>query len=713
MKSIILFLLFIPYLGIGQNEIQVSDLTKIKTAGNVQITPDGKNIIYTVQAIEPDAKDKWDYNYVTQIWMADVSGNTSPRQLTYQKDGANNPRISPDGKSIAFTRSVDGKGQIFILPMDGGEPWQLTTEKNGAGNPVWFPDGQAILFSSSIKLIDLITDSILNPKKELPEWPTEKAGFKDNSYLSTNTAKANPDGSIDQIRAYLSMNEKDNKAKVITKLNLQEEARVSNDMSFNHIYQIEVKPQAKSFPLTSGFYSFANPQFIEGTNEILVQTDLDKTEPPDRSFESEVYRLSLANHSLTKVLGKQGMSYGQATISPSGKWIAFTQSPILSVSVPKLSIMPLNGKESDIMIINHDRNVNSIQFSEDDKNLFITSASNGGVALYLVDLATKAVHVLSSFDEGIGSIDFSKDKIAFSKIAVASPSELFLADTKMQNQKLLTDLNTSWLKTKTLSTPQKYSFKNEKGLTVEYWVMKPTHYTPGKKYPAMLEIHGGPTAMWGPGEASMWHEFQYYCGKGYVVVYANPRGSGGYGENFMRANIKDWGAGPTSDVLKSLDAAVSLGFIDTAKLAVTGGSYAGYLIAWIISHDNRFKAACSQRGVYDLTTFFGEGNAWRLVPMYFGGYPWQPEVLKILEHESPITYVQNINTPYLMFHGENDLRTGVIQGEQMYKSLKVMGKSVEYVRHPGATHEITRSGNNRQRIDQMLRAWEFFDRFIH
>jgi dipeptidyl aminopeptidase/acylaminoacyl peptidase len=148
-------------------------------------------------------------------------------------------------------------------------------------------------------------------------------------------------------------------------------------------------------------------------------------------------------------------------------------------------------------------------------------------------------------------------------------------------------------------------------------------------------------------------------------------------------------------------------------LLVTGGSYAGYLVAWIIGHDHRFKAACSQRGVYDLRTFFGEGNAWRLVPFYFGGYPWEKKVRELLDEESPITYVQDITTPYIIFHGENDLRTGVIQGEMLYKSLKALGRQVEYVRHPGATHEITRSGNNRQRIDQMLRTYEFFERFIH
>jgi dipeptidyl aminopeptidase/acylaminoacyl peptidase len=166
-------------------------------------------------------------------------------------------------------------------------------------------------------------------------------------------------------------------------------------------------------------------------------------------------------------------------------------------------------------------------------------------------------------------------------------------------------------------------------------------------------------------------------------------------------------------VLTALDKTIAEGWADTSKLVVTGGSYAGYLVAWIIGHDKRFKAACSQRGVYDLSTFFGEGNAWRLVPNYFGGYPWEAEAKSVLQRESPITYVQNITTPYIIFHGDNDRRTGFVEGEMLYRSLKVLGRPVEYVRHPNASHEITRSGNNRQRIDQMLRTWEFFERWIN
>jgi dipeptidyl aminopeptidase/acylaminoacyl peptidase len=243
-------------------------------------------------------------------------------------------------------------------------------------------------------------------------------------------------------------------------------------------------------------------------------------------------------------------------------------------------------------------------------------------------------------------------------------------------------------------------------------VMKPIGYEPGKKYPLLLEIHGGPSSMWGPGEASMWHEYQYFCSQGYGVVYSNPRGSGGYGLDFLKSNKNDWGTGPTRDVLKALELTIQEGWADTTKLLVTGGSYAGYLVAWIIAHDQRFAAACSQRGVYDLNTFFGEGNAWRLVPNYFGGYPWQESSRSILQRESPINYVENIKTPYIIFHGDNDRRTGFVQSEMLYRSLKVLGRPVEYVRHPNATHEITRSGVNRQRIDQMLRTYEFFERWI-
>ncbi len=687
-------------------------MTKIKSVTTVQFSPGGNDILYSVLSIHPDAKDKWEYQYQTQLWMADAAGIKIPHQLTFNKDGAANPVWSPDGTQIAFVRPVDGKAQIFILPVEAGEAWQLTSEKNGANNPVWFPDGKSLLFSSGIPINELVNDSVYNPMHALPTWNYEKAGFNDNAFMLTNKAIPNPDGTIDEIRSYLTQNESDKKAKVLTKLNFQQEATTSNEITLNHLFSIVVNPGSKSLMLTSGFYSYANAQFIPGTSQILLQTDQNASIHPDRTLESEVYTLDYNSKQLRKILGREGMAYNQATISPNGKWIAYTAAQVAKVNIGKLYLMPFNGIESDSKLISHDRSINAIKFTKDERSMYLTSPSNGGVVLYKLDLGSNGPIPISSYDEGINAWDMSTDRLAFAKTSPANPSELFISTTAYTNIRQISNLNTPWLKDKSLSSPEKHSFKNDKGLPVEYWVMKPIGYQSGRKYPAILDIHGGPTAMWGPGENSMWHEFQYYCAKGYGVVYSNPRGSGGYGEAFMQANIKDWGTGPSSDVLKALDGAVGEGWIDTSKLAVTGGSYAGYLIGWIVGHDKRFKAACSQRGVYDLSTFFGEGNAWRLVPNYFGGYPWEPEAAKVLERESPISYVQNITTPYLMFHGENDLRTGVIQGEQMFRSLKVMNRPVEYVRHPGATHEITRSGNNRQRIDQMVRTFEFFERYI-
>ncbi len=696
----------------GKEPVKVTDLLKIKSIGSVALNDDGSKAVFTVTSIEPEDNNKWEYKYVTQLWIATTDGSSAPRQLTFAKEGASQPAWSPDGKQIAFVRTADGKPQVFVLSFDGGEPMQLTKYKYGAFSPEWSADGKQLLFMSNIPFKDLLTDSILNPNKEIPQWNFEKPGFSNNDNLKPNTAKADPDGNISEVRAYLDNNEKDKKAKVINKLQFHEEATTSSELNFAHVFLMDAKPDAVPKAVTKGFYSFFNPQFIPGTSQLLLSADVNEQLHPDRTLETQLYTVNTDGSGLKKILGKTDYTYNNAVVSPSGKWIALLHGNTGFVTVPALSVMPVNGTEKDFINIAFDRTKGNPEWSEDEKYLYFTAQSNGGVTLNRADMGTKKTEQLTGFNSGIGSYALKNNKLVYVKTEVANPFELYAADALAKNEKQLSAFNYEWIRNKFISQPEKHEFKNEKGLTIEYWVMKPINYEAGKKYPVVLEIHGGPSAMWGPGESSMWHEFQFWCSKGYGVVYSNPRGSGGYGINHLRANINDWGNGPMNDVLTSLNKAVAEGWADTSKLVVTGGSYAGYLIGYILGHDKRFKAACSQRGVYDLRTFFGEANAWRLVPNYFGGYPWDKNTLAILEKESPINYVQNITTPYIIFHGENDLRTGVSQSEQMYKSLKVLGRPVEYVRHPNATHEITRSGNNRQRIDQMLRTWEFFERWV-
>jgi dipeptidyl aminopeptidase/acylaminoacyl peptidase len=599
-----------------------------------------------------------------------------------------------------------------LIAMDGGEAVQLTRYKYGAGTPKWSPDGKQILFSSSIPMQDLLRDSLLNPAHSIPVWSFEQPGFDNNNQLKPSAAKADPDGNVDAVRAYLENNVADKKAKVINKLSFQDETDASAEISFNHFFVVSPQVNATLHEVTHGFYRFNSAAFTPDGKQLIISGDIDSTEHPDRSLESEIFIANADGSNFRKLLGEAGKRYISPELSPSGKWLAFQYGNTSFVSIPMMAIMPLNGSANDMINIPFDRNMSNINWSKDEKYIYFTAQSNGGQPVYRVDVKTKQVEQLTDYNSGILSFDISNNKMLFAKTEVADPFEVYLADANAKNTKRISNFNYDWLQKKQLSFPEKKTFINNKGLTIEYWVMKPANYEPGKKFPLVLNIHGGPSAMWGPGETSMWHEFQFWCSKGYGVVYCNPRGSGGYGFDFLRANINDWGTGPTNDVLTALDKAVAEGWADTSRLVVTGGSYAGYLVAWIIAHDHRFKAACSQRGVYDLATFFGEGNAWRLVPNYFGGYPWEAATKANLERESPISYVQNITTPYIIFHGENDRRTGFVQSEMLYRSLKVLGRPVEYVRHPGGTHELTRSGNNRQRIDQMLRTWEFFERWI-
>lgn len=214
----------------GKEPVKVTDMLKIKSLSGITLSNDGSKAAFALTSIEPDAENKWEYKYVTQLWMVATDGNTAPKQLT-SKEGSSQAAWSPDGKQLAFVRAADGKAQIFLLSLDGGEAIQLTKYKYGASSPKWSPDGKHILFSASVPLRDLLKDSILNPGKQVPKWPFEKPGFNNNEQLQAPVAKADPDGSISEVRAYLDNNATDKKAKVLTKLNFQDESDASSEMS--------------------------------------------------------------------------------------------------------------------------------------------------------------------------------------------------------------------------------------------------------------------------------------------------------------------------------------------------------------------------------------------------------------------------------------------------------------------------------------------------
>ena len=695
MKHLLLILLTFSLFAQNPKEtIQVTDLLKIKTAGRPLVSPKGNQFIYTVTSIVDDPDKKSDFVYLTHLYLGNLQTGES-RALTSGKNSISSPSWSPDGNKIAFSRDMGSKSQVYVLDLAGGEPQAITSLPFGVSNPVWSSSGQEIYFQSSFTVKEFLVDSIYNKKGLLPSWTLEKPMLSGAS----KKVKPNPNGNIDEVRSYLAQNELDKKAKVINRLNFQEESTTSSEISLPAYFKTTLT--GKPVLLNNPFTRWSDVEIA--SNGIYAVIPADSLAHPDKVLDSYIGLDSKV------IYQKVGYRMSNLSLSPSEKWLAFQETKSTGVQNGTLQIISTSNPGS-IVKVPLDRVITQVKWSSDESKLYFTAQNKGGAPLYLYDLATKQVKQITDANTGILGFDVTSSGFVYAKTGIENPSEIYqqMADSV----RTFTSLNTGWLASKNIVRPTKHSFKNSKGHEVDYWVMKPVGYEAGKKYPLVLEIHGGPSAMWGTGEASMWHEFQYYASKGMGVVYANPRGSGGYGSEFLAANVKDWGAGPTSDVLKALDLTIAEGWADTTQLAVTGGSYAGYLVTWIVGHTNRFKVACSQRGVYELSTFMGEGNAWRLVPNYFGGYPWEKATKAILDRESPYTYVQNIKTPLLIFHGENDLRTGVIQSEMLYKSLKVLGREVEYVRHPGGTHELSRSGNNRQRIDQMLRTYEFFGRYL-
>lgn len=718
-----LFFLVFPALLFAQNgseKITVSDLAKIKTVQNIAVSPDGQRAVYAVQGLEPHETDKLDYEYRTHLWLTDFEGQ--PRQLTRGKESVSRA-VWVSNRALLFTRTVKEKPQLFLMSLDGGEPVPLTDWKYGAATPQVTDDGSRVVFSVNLTLSELVKDSLFNAKKTLPLWSVEKPGFASNEFLRPGKdVKPNPDGSLAEVRAYLAKDEEDKKAKVIDRLNFQGEATTQPELSFTHLCVMEVREGAKPRVLTTGFQSYTGAVWAPDGKHLFVTTALDEEKHPDREQDAGILLIRVndlggmeSSYALTG-LQKKGFRTFNPVPSPDGKLLAWMVTPSEGVNVPKLQLAEIKVAGAvptvrNIREIAVDRTATNLTWTRDSRSVYFTAPSNGGFPLYRLDARNQRVERLTEFDSGVGDFDVSKNSVVFAKTEVANPSELYTADLSAKKQTRLSSHNREWLAEKALSFPEKYVLANEKGQTVEYWIMKPTGFEAAKRYPLLLQMHGGPTAMWGPGEASMWHEFQFFAAKGYGIVYANPRGSGGYGEEFQRANIKDWGTGPARDVLAAATAAAREAWVDTSRQVITGGSYAGYLTAWIVGHDHRFKAAFAQRGVYDLKTFLGEGNAWRLIPAYFQ-YPWLDTQERVLERESPYSYLQNIRTPLLIKHGENDLRTGPIQSEMLYKSLKILGKPVEYVRMPGATHELSRSGNPRQRIDRILRIYEFFERYV-
>lgn len=721
----------------GKTLIAATDLLKLKQIESPALSPDGKWVVYVVRSIEPKTGAKDDWTYHTNLWVAPTDGSVPPRQLT-RGTNATAPAWNPADDRIAFVRTADGKPQVHVLPFAGGEAVAITNLATGAAAPRWSPDGSMILFTSNLNYAQAREGLEKTGLPATPMWSTEKPGRAANDTKNYAASKKGPaadrkptadktetdlsavalakvDGTLQERREWLAQNEADGNPRPLHRLNFLNEFDINPEMNFSHIFVQEAREGAEAKNLTPGFAGYIGAEWMTDGRSIICAGPADPAQHPDRSLTTALYLVDAAGGGVKDFLRIDGEALNNPTPSPDGKWVAFTavKDSFLSYNQAAVGVVSATGGEFRRLTGEQDRAAGNLQWSANSRSIYYVAADRGRFPLFRVGINSHGHDVLTWQRQwGIRDYAIGADVLVQIVTNPGNPSELHLAHPSAKVSKPASTHNSSWIEDRLLSAVEEHSFANEKGHAVQYWTIKPTVIEEGKKYPLLLEIHGGPAAMWGPGEESMWFEFQYFAARGFAIVFANPRGSGGYGRDFQAANYRDWGKGPASDVLHAATEAAKQPFVDADRQVITGGSYGGYLTAWIVAHDQRFKAAVAQRGVYDLLTFFGEGNAWRLVPLAWGGYPWEPGLREILTEQSPLTYVADIKTPLLIQHGDADRRTGFVQSEMLLKSLKALGRDVESVRYPRATHEMSRSGEPKQRLDSLVRYEEFFRRYV-
>jgi dipeptidyl aminopeptidase/acylaminoacyl peptidase len=669
--------------------LEPQDLYAIKLVEDPQITPDGERIAYVVAEIDREA-----YEYRRSIWIADASGAAEPRRFT-SGDNDSHPRWSPDGRSLAFVRTPAGevkpknkeerdrgvgKPQLWVIPADGGEARQLTWLRDGAGDPIWSPDSTTIVFSAEVG--------------EPDDREAADAQLEEKRVPAVRT--------IDRL-----WNRLDGKGWIYERR--------------SHLFRI---PAGGGEPeqLTDGDWDDGSPALSPDGRRIAFNSD--RTQERWSWPGNDVWVLELSSKRLTRMTDER-VSAGPPAWSPDGRRLAFAASPRRE-----------SEGYTDLMLVDVDAPGAGRKLTEDFKPTFEDTciddqrAGHGGpylywtidgAAIYSQAAGRGSTLVYATPSEGGSprvvidgprrvyglSLDRDRRRIAFAGSDPATPGDLFVQDIGGQPTQR-TRLNADLFRDVELARPEEFSYKGADGWDIQGWIMRPT-VSDGQTPPAILEIHGGPAAMYG---WSFFYEFQLLAAHGYAVIFTNPRGSTGYGRAFSNAVRNDWGGKDFQDVMAGLDTAVLKGWVDPDRLGVGGGSYGGYMTNWIIGHTDRFKAAVTMRCVSNMATMFGYSDlGWFLTVDEMGGaVPWKN--LDWLMERSPITYVDRIKTPLLILHSDNDLRCPIEEAEQLFTALKFLGREVKMIRFEGQTHDLSRNGHPRSRVIRLRHITGWFLRHL-
>lgn len=653
--------------------IDVNDLYKLNMVSDAQISADGARVVFVKTSLDED-KD----GYRSSLFIVPTSGGDSLR-LTAADAQDNHPRWSPDGKHIAFLSDRAEKPQIFVLPVAGGEAWKLTDLSEGVSGFTWSPDGSSIAVTSKSD-----TKEDANADESQDE--------SDVVHITSIRYKANG------VPGFL-------------------------DSKRSHIWRVSF-PTGEARQVTHGDYDDSSPAWSPNGQEIVFVSD--RTEEREYGRTKQIWTVHARGGEPRLLVGQVDDAFGDPAVSPDSGSVAIRghRTAIAGGALNnRIWTIPMAGGDPSCLTNSLDRSTDDsvaadftakvtsgILWTEDVAGILTQVSDQGSVHLYHVSTDGGATPLITG-DRRVLNFSVAAGKIAFTATDATNPSDVFVCNADGSGEKQLTAINADFLAGVTLSEPEAFRVPsyNEDKWDVHGWIMKPPFAEPGAKYPMVLQIHGGPHGMYGD---SFFHEFQALAARGYVVVYCNPRGSQGYGEEFCSCTRGRWGEADMPDVMAVVDHAIKQGYVDQNRMGITGGSYGGYLTNWIIGHSDRFAAAVTDRCVSNFYSMYGTSDiGYSFLEYEVGGKkPWEDRETYV--KYSPITYVENMVTPLLIVHSEQDYRCPIEQAEQMFISLKKLGRTVEFVRFPNENHELSRSGQPKHRVQRMEFNLDWWNRYL-
>ncbi len=698
----------VPALG-QKRAITEKDLFSFVWVADPQISPDGSRVAF-VRVTVNDKKD----GYNTSIWeVSPATGDT--RQLTSGTRDSS-PRWSPDGKYLAFVRVTEKDGrpdvpQLFMLSMTGGDSFQFTTVARGAGQPQWSPDGRLIAFVNNATPEDLTMQ-----KEGLPSpGSTPAVAASSPKPTDSNTEE-----------------KRDSDVRVITRAVYRANAAGYLDLKRpGHIWVVPAPKTSddKVSPkqLTSGRFPEDNATWARDSSQIYFTSDR-MEEPYYQPASTDIYSVNISGGEPVK-LTSFDMEAGGFSVSPNGKQFTFIAQigrPVKSYRQPDLWVMDIaRGAKPRNLTADLDYDVgggltgdNSAPrggspsppiWTAGGRSIVVGVAKEGRLNLATFDAGTGKVSELTRGDHAVTSLRSTPDgsKLVYLVSTPTLVGDLYLLEQPGANSKQLTDFNDGLFKRLSLTEPEEIWYRSFDGKRIQAWVQKPPDFNPYKKYPLILNIHGGPHAAYG---FIFDHEFQWMAAKGYIVLYPNPRGSTTYGQDFGNIIQYNYPGDDHKDLMAGVDELIRRGYIDEKKLGITGGSGGGVLTNWAIGHTTRFAAAVSQRDISDWSSWWYTADFSQFQPFWFKGAPFEdPDFVR----RSPISYIDKVTTPLMLILGEADWRTPTgAGGEQMFRALKYRKVPTVMVRFPNESHELSRSGQPWHRIERLQHIVGWFDKWL-